>query len=105
MSENVSTVKTVRIPKNLAKAILHRVRTERVDESTAMRQLLALGAEHYAVELYREGRVTLNEAAALADLSLRQMIDVLLAHGVKGNITLDQQRRAIDFATNRTKVP
>jgi len=97
-------VKTVRIPKNLAKAIMHSARTEKVDESTAMRQLLALGAEQYAVELYREGRATLDEAAALASLSLRQMIDVLLAHGIKGNIRLDQQRRAIDFALNRTKV-
>jgi len=38
-------VRTVRIPKNLIKAILHRARTEKVDESTAMRQLLALGTD------------------------------------------------------------
>ena len=97
----MSSVKTVRLPKNLAKAILHRVRTEKVDESTAIRQLLALGIEDYAVKLYREGRVTLSEASTLASMNPREMIDVLLAHGVKGNIRLDQQRKAIELITER----
>jgi predicted HTH domain antitoxin len=97
----MSSVKTVRLPKNIAKAILHRVRTEKVDESTAIRQLLALGIEEYAVKLYREGRVTLGEASVLANVTLREMIDALLAHGVKGNVRLDQQRKAIDFVTKR----
>ncbi len=61
----MSSVKTVRLPKNLSKAILHRVKTEKVDESTAIRQLLALGVEDYAAKLYQEGRITLGEAAAL----------------------------------------
>jgi len=97
----VSSVKTVRLPKNLTKAIVHRVRTEKIDESTAIRQLLALGVEDYAVKLYREGRVTLTEAADLANVSLREMVDILLAHGVKGNIRLDQQKKALDFVTSR----
>jgi len=94
-------VKTVRLPKDLAKAILHRTRTEKVDESTAIRQLLALGVEDYAVRLYREGRATLNEAADLAGVSPREMIDILLAHGVRGNVRLDQQRKALDFTASR----
>lgn len=97
----MSSVKTVRLSKNLARAILHRVRTEKIDESTAIRQLLALGIEEYAVKLYREGRVTLGEASILADVSLREMIEILLAHGVKGNIRLDQQRKALDFIIKR----
>jgi len=97
----MSSVKTVRLPKDLARAVMHRVRTEKVDESTAIRQLLALGVEDYAVKLYREGKVTLGEASTLASVSLREMIDILLAHGVKGNIKLDQQRKAIDFIAKR----
>lgn len=99
----MSLVKTIRLPKNLIKAITHRVRTEKVDESTAIRQLLALGIEDYAVRLYREGRVTLREAAALADLSLREMLDVLLARGVRGNIRLDQQKKALDLIADSSK--
>jgi len=97
----VSSVKTVRLPKSLIKAILHRVRIEKVDESTAIRQLLALGVEDYVVKLYREGKVTLGEASTLASMSPREMIDILLAHGAKGNIRLDQQRKAIEFINKR----
>ncbi len=96
------SVKTVRLSRSLVKAILHRVRTEKVDESTAIRQLLALGIEDYAVKLYLEGKVTLGEASTLANVTLREMIDILLAHGIKGNIRLDQQRKAIDFITKRS---
>jgi len=78
------------LPKELFKVIEHRARQEKIDESTAIRQLLALGAEGYAVELFRQGKVTLNEAAELAGVTVRQMIDLLQRHGVRGNVRLDQ---------------
>ncbi len=95
----MSIVKTVRLPEDLAKAILRRAEIEMVDESTAIRQLLALGVKDYAVQLYRMGKVTLTEAASLANMTVREMIDLLLDHGVKGNIRADQQRKAIEFLT------
>jgi len=95
----LATVKTVRLPDALVKAILHRARLDNVDESTAIRQLLAMGVRDYVVKLYREGKVTLNEAADLANLTVRETIDLLLDHGVKGNVRADQQEKAIDFIT------
>ena len=56
----METVKNLRIPPELLEAIRYRARRERVDESTAIRQLIALGATEYAILLYREGKVTLN---------------------------------------------
>ena len=97
----MSTVKTIRLPKNLVRAITRWTRLERVDESTAIRQLLAMGIEEFAVRLYKDRRITLSEAAELADLSPREMIDILSSHGVRGNITLDQQKKAIDFAGSK----
>jgi len=87
----------VKIPEELIRVIEHRARLEKVDESTAIKQLLGLGAEEYAIELFRRGEITLNEAARLAGVTLRQMIDSLQRHGVKGNVRLDQQRRALEF--------
>lgn len=89
----------MRLPKELFKVIEHRARQEKIDESTAIRQLLALGAEGYAVELFRQGKVTLNEAAELAGVTVRQMIDLLQRHGVRGNVRLDQQKRALEFVS------
>jgi len=89
--------KTVRLPEELYKAVEHRARLEKVDESAAIRQLLALGAEGYAVDLFREGKITLNEAAELAGVTLRRMIDLLQEHGVRGNVKIDQQRKALKY--------
>jgi predicted HTH domain antitoxin len=92
-----SVSKTVRLPRELFEVVRHRARQEKIDESTAIRQLLALGAENYAVELFRQGKITLSEAAGLAGVTVRQMIDVLQRHGIRGNVRLDQQQKALEF--------
>lgn len=93
----MDAVKSLRIPDALLKAVRYVARREHLDESTATRQLLALGAAEYAVRLYQEGRVTLNEAAGIANATAREMLDTLLDHGVKGNVTIAQQRKALDY--------
>ena len=100
-----SVSKTVRLPEELFKVVEHRAQWEKIDESTAIRQLLALGAEGYAVELFRQGKITLNEAAELSGVTLRQMIDLLQRHGVRGNIRFDQQRKALDFVSRPSPHP
>ncbi len=59
--------------------------------------MISIGAKNYAVDLYREGKITLNEASELADVTVREMIDILLDRGVRGNVRLDQQRKTIEF--------
>ncbi len=90
-----SVSKTVRFPEKLIKAVEHKAEFDKINESAAIRHLLALGAEDYAVELFRGGKVTLNEAAELAGVTLREMIDSLQRHGVRGNVRIDQQREAL----------
>lgn len=94
----MSEVKSVRIPDELMETIRKRADREQLDESTTIRQLLTLGVREYACNLYRDGEVTLREAAAIADLSLRDMVDLLEGRGIKGNVTLEQQRKAIQNA-------
>src|SRR3990172_3673893 len=97
----MKTVKSLRIPPDLLKAIQYRARRERLDESTAIRQLIALGATEYAIRLYRDGKVTLNEAADVAGMNPREMIEVLWDHSVEGNVTVDQQRKALQNLLDR----
>ena len=61
-----------------------------------------MGATEYAIQLYREGKVTLREAAVMADVTPREIIEILLEHGVKGNVTVDQERKAIEFVMSKT---
>ena len=93
----MSGVKSLRIPESLLRTIRELARRERLDESTAIRKLIAMGATEYAVQLYREGKVTLRQAASMAETTLREMIEILLEHGVKGNVTLSQARKALEF--------
>ena len=93
----MSNIKTVRTPEKLLKVIRRRAKAEDVDESTAIRQLISIGVKNYAVDLYNDGKITLKEASVLADVTLREMIDILLDRGVKGNVKLDLQKKAIEF--------
>jgi predicted HTH domain antitoxin len=97
----MSNIKTVRIPDKLLKAVKRRAKSEDIDESTAIRQLLSIGVKNYAVDLYRDGKITLREASELADVTIREMIDILLDRGVKGNVRLDQQKKAIQFVLSK----
>lgn len=94
-----SVSKSVRFPRGLFKVVEHRARLEKIDESTAIRQLLALGAEEYAIELFKQGKITFNEAAELAGVTVRKMVDLLQQHGVRGNVRLDQQRKSLEFVS------
>ena len=90
-------VKSLRLPAELQRSIRYLARKERLDESTAIRKLIGLGAEEYAVRLYREGGVTLREAAQVAGVTVRAMIEILLDHGVKGNVNVEQARKSLEY--------
>ncbi|MDL5502638.1 MAG: UPF0175 family protein, partial [Candidatus Methanoperedens sp.] len=81
----------------------YRARKEDIDESDAIRQHIKLGLKEYAVNLYRDKKVTLREASELADLSPREMLDLLMEHGIKGNVTLKQQQRSIEYVEELLK--
>jgi predicted HTH domain antitoxin len=92
--------KTINLTEDILKGVLYRTKMEDVDESTAIRQFIKLGVMWYVVELYKMGKITLGEAAELSGVSLRRMLDLLAEHGVKGNIKMNQQVKALDYAKN-----
>ncbi|MGB7533734.1 MAG: UPF0175 family protein [Halobacteriota archaeon] len=51
----------------------------------------------YVTDLYKARKITLEEAAELSGVSLRRMIDILGEHGVKGNVKMMQQVKALDY--------
>jgi hypothetical protein len=71
------TMKTlsIRIPDDMMSAL-----------STAMRKLVRIGYESYVGNLYRRGKVTLRDAAALLNLNQIETIDLLLDAGISGNL-------------------
>jgi len=41
--------------------------------------------------------MTLSEAAELSNVSVRKMLDVLEEHGIKGNVSMEQQIKALEY--------
>ena len=89
--------KKIHLTDDLIKGVSYTAKMEGVDESSALSQLLKLGVMWYATNLYKLGKITLAEAE-LSNVSLRRMMDILEEQGVKGNVTMKQQIKAIDYA-------
>jgi len=45
-----------------------------------------------------ELREVFGDGAELAEVSLRRMLDILIEHGVKGNVKVNQQVKALEYA-------
>ncbi|MDH5811855.1 MAG: UPF0175 family protein [Candidatus Methanomethylicaceae archaeon] len=77
----MSEVISARLPKERVRLVEEIAKEEKVDKSTILERAL----DHYtrewklmkAVELYRDGRVTLSRASEIAGVSVWEMIDVL----------------------------
>ncbi|SNQ59411.1 UPF0175 family protein [Candidatus Methanoperedens nitratireducens] len=55
------------------------------------------------INFYRDGKITLREASELADVSLREMLDLLMEHRIKGNVTLKQQQKSLEYVERLLK--
>jgi predicted HTH domain antitoxin len=80
------TVKSLRIPEDMEKAIEYVAKLEKIEKSQSLRKLTRIGFECYVARSYERGKLTLREAAKLLKLPLSETIDILSEMGVKGNI-------------------
>jgi predicted HTH domain antitoxin len=78
--------KSLRIPKDMISAIELVEKEEKIEESTAMRKLMRIGFETYVCSLYKQGKVTLREAARLLNVSQIEAMNIFLDAGIKGNL-------------------
>ena len=78
--------KSIRIPKDMMAAIEIVEKEEKIEESTAMRKLIRIGFETYIGNLYKQGNVTLRQAAKLLNLSQIETMNLFLDAGIKGNL-------------------
>lgn len=78
--------KSIRIPKDIMVAVEIVEKAEKVEESTAMRKLMKIGFETYVGNLYKQGKVTLREAARLLNMDQIEAMNLFLDSGIKGNL-------------------
>lgn len=83
---------SLRLPAETFEELEKIAREESKDKSRLMRELLALGIKEKklekAIQLYKEGKVTLWKAARVAGISLWQMMEVMREHRVEAQYGL-----------------
>lgn len=88
----------LRIPEEVLTLARLRAKEEYVDQSTALRQLLYLGAEEYTLNLIESGRLSIGKAAELLKISIQDVHRLAEKHGIYLGATIEQQRRSIETA-------
>ena len=70
------------------------------DRSTVMRELLALGLKQYmikeAINHYIEGKISMEKAAELADVSIWKFLDILKERKIPIRYDLEDIKREIE---------
>ena len=87
---------SLRIPKITFDAVNDLSKVEHIERSMLFRQALVKGVNQLrketAVDLYKEGNLSISEAAKLANLGVGEMMDLLIKNGVKSELTLEDLR-------------
>ena len=84
----------VRLPKHLLELADLRAEDQQVDRSTALRQLLYVGATGYVLELLHKGRISLSKAAELLNCSTLAIVQKCEERNLVFGATPEQHQRA-----------
>ena len=90
------SVRSIRISEDLAAAIRYVADREHAEQAQSLRKLARMGFEAYVAGQYREGEVSLREAAALLGVTLWDALDRLAALGATGNATAESVLAGLD---------
>ena len=93
---------TVRLPEEIVKALEERAAKEKTDRTTTLRKFLGEAINDWRVEeavrLYKGGKVSMSGAASKAGLSVGEMMDELVKHGVKSDLTVEDYKESLSTA-------
>lgn len=84
----------LRIPSEIVQLAKLRAKEEYLDQSTALRQLLYIGAEEYVLKLVETGRLSIGKGAELLRTSVHDMHRLAEKHGVRLGATKEQQMKS-----------
>ncbi len=93
---------SVRLPKEMIEEIEKLSREEGVDKGTFIRKLMAESLKEYkikkALELYREGKVSLWKAAEIAGITYREALEELKKRNIPFKYDLEDLEADIAWA-------
>jgi len=98
---------SIRLHEGFIKEAERLSRFEMVDTSAILRESLERGLAdvriEIAIELFSKGKVSVSEAADIANLGVGEMMDELVKRGVKQEINIDDIRGSLERAMKTVK--
>lgn len=83
-----------RIAPEIAKMIDETAKEEKVDKSTALKELIQFGRqkllEKRAIELYRDGKISVDKAADMLSVTVNEVMKLFSDAGIKSEETLEE---------------
>ena len=73
-------VKSMRIPEDIDQAINYVSQLEKIEKTQSLRKLARLGFEYYVAKNYRDGRISLRNAADFRNILSRLIWDRSYTH-------------------------
>ncbi len=77
--------------------VLDLMKKDGLDEESAMKKIINLGIQDYVVELYKDGEISIREAAEIMQLNFRQTLEIL-EEKVGGNVGREEEIKALSLA-------
>ncbi len=84
----------LRISEELITISKLRAQEDHVDQSTALRQFMYIGAEEYILHLVEKGRLSIGKSAELLGINIYDMHQLAQKHGVSLGATLSQAEKS-----------
>jgi len=95
---------SIRPTEEMAKKLEMLISIEQMGKSALIRRILDRGLneelKRYALELFRDKRVSLAKAAEIAGISVREMMDLIKEKDIPLHITLEDIREDFEAAIN-----
>jgi len=88
----------LRIPEEIVLLSRLRAQEEHLDQATALRQFLHIGAEEYVLNLVAEGRISTGKAAELLNTTIYDVQRLAQKHGIQIGATREQAKKSRETA-------
>lgn len=85
----------LRIPQEVLVLAKLKAKQDYIDQATALRQLLYVGAEEYVLSLIESGRISIGKGAELLHISVYDIQRLAQKHNVRLGATADQHEESI----------
>jgi predicted HTH domain antitoxin len=77
--------------------VIDLMRKSGLDEEGAVKRIINLGIQDYVADLYKDGEISIREAAEILQLNFRQTFEILQKK-VGGNVEEEQEIKALKLA-------